>query len=210
MSEIIKEIIASIWSDIIINNKFKWLILIVLHIFWGVIHHIEKSKQKGAINQYGEYIKNNTNDPVVKLLKQSSPKIKNPKKFKHGIYLMEYQIFSAFENEIKKITSTFTRTQVSHFGIILVLTNNNPNHELIKLKICIDHQKTLVSKHPIPLTLHPQSTFTPKLFIDENEFNKLKDGKHKIELWANHKKVISDYFYINNSESTKEELNHVK
>lgn len=206
MGDIIKEIIASIWSDIIISNKFKWLILILLHFLWGIIHHAEKVKQQtGAIKQYEEYIKNNGNDPVVRLLKQSSSKIKKPKNFKHGIYLMEYQIFSAFEHEIKKITSTFIRTQASHFGIILVLSNNNSNPERIRIKICIDHQKTLVSRHPIPLTLSPQSTFIPKLFIDENEFNKLKDGKHKIELWANHKKVISDYFYINNTDTTKEQ-----
>ena len=79
---------------------------------------------------------------------------------------------------------------------MLVFKNDNNELEKVKIEMRIDHKKTLKSRNLHPIVLSPQNIFIPTLFICENDFEQLNKGKHKIELWANRKKVINDYFYI--------------
>lgn len=200
IGSIISQVIAGIIVEAITSHSLMCFILLLLIVLKVILYYYEKKKHYiGTIEKYNEYLEND-NSRTAELLKSSPRQIKKLKNLTSGIYLLGYEIFSALNQEVMEFTVNFNRHTINHFGLMLIFKNDNKECKKVKIEIRIDHKKILKSKQSHPILLSPQSIFTPKLFICENDFEQLNKGKHKIELWANHKKIINDYFYVNENE----------
>lgn len=201
LGSIISQVIAGILVEAITSHSLMCVILLLLIILRIILYYHEKKKHyEDTVERYKEYLANDNSRTAELLRSSSSRPIKKLKNLKSGIYLLGYEIFSALDQEIIEFTLNFNKQTINHFGLILIFRNDNKERKKVKIEIRIDHKKILKSRQPHPIVLSPQNIFTPKLFICENDFEQLNKGKHKIELWANHKKVINDYFYIEENE----------
>lgn len=200
IASIISQVIAGVLVEAITSHSLMCVILLLLIILRIILYYHEKKKHyEDTVERYNEYLAND-NSHTAKLLISSSRPIKKLKNLKSGIYLLGYEIFSALDQEIIEFTLNFNIHTINHFWLILIFRNDNKERKKVKIEIRIGHKKILKSRQPHPIVLSLQNIFTPKLFICENDFEQLNKGKHKIELWANHKKVINDYFYIEENE----------
>lgn len=98
----------------------------------------------------------------------------------------------------KVYTTTFYKNLNKDFGIEVVIKNNTPKIQPVKLGHCIYDKsgKNTISAKTFSLKVNPHSTFKKDILVDVKTFKTMKPGKYKSQLWLNDKRIQRVFFTV--------------
>lgn len=104
-----------------------------------------------------------------------------------------------YSTGLKKVyTNHFYKSMNYNFGVKIVIKNNTPKPQMVKIGGCIhDENGNLIIKwNPTNTEIAPNNSIKPQFLVKENDFSKMKIGKYTILFWINDKKVQNKYFTV--------------
>lgn len=100
----------------------------------------------------------------------------------------------------KVYSKVFYKSVNSDFGVEVIIRNNTPKLQNVKLGHCIydkSGNNTMFQK-TLYIKINPHSSFTQRIRVSPEDFSKMKTGEYKSQLWINDEKVQRVFFTIKN------------
>lgn len=98
----------------------------------------------------------------------------------------------------KVYTTKFLKSLNHNFGIEVVIKNDTPQTQTVKLGHCIydESGNNTIFRGTFHPKINPYSTLTENIFVDAKAFAKMKKGKYKSQFWLNDEKVQKVFFTV--------------
>lgn len=97
----------------------------------------------------------------------------------------------------KVFTDRFYKSMNHNFGVQVTILNNTNTIQSAKIHGCVYNSgDSQIIEWKANKKLNAKSESSFDLYVKEENFEKLKNGKYKIKFWINDKKVMQKFFEV--------------